>query len=154
MTPLKPLASQAATVSSNKDSTDGEGGEHDNSEARTTTSTGDVIVHPRDSNVVVLWGDCDDQIRWQSYALRLAWEMAKEKERSTKFTVNSVNDAGDVVSSIGPETKPEDLTTRPPVPPYALHRQRSVPGKEKQENDNGAAANPPVSMEKCSSKRA
>uniref|UniRef100_A0A8H7NM39 Uncharacterized protein n=1 Tax=Bionectria ochroleuca TaxID=29856 RepID=A0A8H7NM39_BIOOC len=153
MTPLKPLAPQAATASSNKDSTDGTRGEYDNSEQRSATSTENVIVHPRDSNVVVLWGDYDENIRWRSYAPRLAWEMAKEKARSTKFRANFANDARDAVSSIGPEIKPEDLTIRPPVPPYALHRTRSMPGKAGQENDNSAVANSPAS-EKGSSKRA
>lgn len=151
MTPLKSLAPpQAATTSSNKDSIGGTRGEHDNSEARTTTSTEDVIVHPRDPNVIILWRDYDENIRLQSYARQLAWEMAKEKERSKNSAAKFVKDAGDVVSGIGPAIKP----TRPPVPLYALHRKRSMPGKAGRENDNGAAANPPVSMGKSSSKRA
>ncbi|CAG9994490.1 unnamed protein product [Clonostachys byssicola] len=135
MTP--PVASQAAPASSNEDSADGTRGERDESEARSATSTQDVM-HPQDSNIVILWGDYDESILWQSYAPRLAWEMAKEKEQSEKFAANSVNDAGGVASSIGPEDPP----TQPPFPPYALHKKRSKPGKAGQENDKSRVTCP------------
>ncbi|CAG9946225.1 unnamed protein product, partial [Clonostachys rosea f. rosea IK726] len=88
--------------------------EHDNSEARSATSTGHVIVYPRDSDVCAGWGDYDKRIRWQSYGRRLTKDMVEEKEWPTDFAADFVNDAGEVVLSIGSEIKPEDLPTRTP----------------------------------------
>ncbi|CAG9994480.1 unnamed protein product [Clonostachys byssicola] len=107
--------------------------ELDNSEARSATSTGHVIVHPRDSTVGAGWGDYDKHIRWQSYGRRLTKDMVEEKEWSTDLAANFVNDAGEVVKTIGSEIKPEDLSARTPVSLYGrLHRDRSMPGKARQ----------------------
>jgi hypothetical protein len=62
--------------------------------------------------------------------------MVEEKEWPTDFAADFVNDAGEVVLSIGSEIKPEDLPTRTPVSLYdRLHRERSIPGKARQRND-------------------